>query len=125
MAAPNIVDVSSIYGKTVQDDDLAASATEFLENAASSNKVLKINTLVISNIDGTNAADITVSITTAGSTTALGYLAKTISVPADSTLVIISKDTSIYLEEDRAICLQASATGDLSAVCSYEELDDA
>ena len=125
MAAPNIVDVSSIYGKTVQDDNLASSATEFLENAASSNKVLKINTLVISNIDGTNAADITVSITTAGSTTALGYLAKTISVPADSTLVVISKDTSIYLEEDRAIRLQASATGDLSAVCSYEELDDA
>ena len=125
MAAPNIVDVSSIYGKTVQDDDLAASATEFLENAASSNKVLKINSLIISNIDGSAAADITVTITTAGSTTALGYLAKTISVPADASLVVISKDTSIYLEEDRAICLEASATGDLSAVCSYEELDDA
>ena len=37
----------------------------------------------------------------------------------------VGKDTSIYLEEDRAICLEASATGDLSAVCSYEELDDA
>jgi len=124
MAAPNIVNVSSIYGKTVYDTDIAASLAAIVTNAASSNKVLKVNSLIISNIDGTNAADITVTLRNAAGSL-LATLAHTISVPADSTLVVISKDTSIYLEEDRSIGLLASVAGDLSAVCSYEELDDA
>ena len=125
MAAPNIVNVTSILGKTAYDADVATSQSATLTNAASSNKLLKINTIVAANIDGTNDADITVYVTTAGSTTALYHLAKTITVPADSSLVITSKDTSFYLEEDRAIRALASAAGDISLMVSYEELDDA
>ena len=122
MANPNIIYATSIYGKTVFDADIATSTSELLENAASSGKVLKINSLIIANIDGTNAADITVTIESASGGTTYSHLAKTISVPADATLVVISKDTSIYLEEDRAIWIAASASGDLSATCSYEEI---
>ena len=125
MAAPNIVNVTSILGKTAYDADVATSQSATLTNAASSNKLLKINTIVAANIDGTNNADITVYVTTAGATTALYHLAKTITVPADSSLVITSKDTSFYLEEDRAIRALASAAGDISLMISYEELDDA
>ena len=125
MAAPNIVNVTSILGKTAYDADVATSQSATLTNAASSNKLLKINTIVAANIDGTNDADITVYVTTAGATTALYHLAKTITVPADSSLVITSKDTSFYLEEDRAIRALASAAGDISLMISYEELDDA
>lgn len=125
MAAPNIVNVTSILGKTAYDADVATSQSATLTNAASSNKLLKINTIVAANIDGTNDADITVYVTTAGATTALYHLAKTITVPADSSLVITSKDTSFYLEEDRAIRALASAAGDISLMVSYEELDDA
>ena len=125
MAAPNIVNVTSILGKTAYDADVATSQSATLTNAASSNKLLKINTIVAANIDGTNDADITVYVTTVGSTTALYHLAKTITVPADSSLVITSKDTSFYLEEDRAIRALASAAGDISLMISYEELDDA
>ena len=125
MAAPNIVNVTSIIGKTVYDSDVGTGLTALLINAANSNKVFKINTIIAANIDGTNAADITVQVSTGGSSSALFYLAKTISVPADSSLVITSKDTSFYLEEDRRIVAVASAAGDLSLMVSYEELDDA
>ena len=125
MAAPNIVNVTSIYGKTVYDSLVNTSASATLTNAASSNKVLKINTIIAANVDGTNDADITVFVTTASSATALFYLAYTITVPADSTLVIISKDTSFYLEEDRAIRANASNASDISLMVSYEEMDDA
>ena len=121
MANPNIVSVSSIYGKTVYDTDVSTSATALVTNAASSGKVLKINSVIIANIDGTNAADITVTLRNT-SATLLSTIANTVSVPADATLVVISKDTSIYLEESGAIYLQASASGDLSATCSYEEI---
>ena len=124
MTAPNIINVTSILGKTVFDADISVSDDALLTNAVDSGKVLKVNSLIIANIDGTNAADITVTLCDAGGSL-LATLAKTISVPADSTLVVISKDTSIYLEENREIKLDASAAGDLSAVCSYDEIDDA
>ena len=125
MAAPNIVNVTSIYGKTVFDADIAATKSAILTNAASSNKLLKVNSLIISNIDGSNGADITATIENAAGNSVKSTIAKTIAVPADATLVLISKDTSIYLEEDMSIHLVSSVAGDLAAVCSYEEMDDA
>ena len=53
------------------------------------------------------------------------YIAKTIAVPADSTLVAISKDSMLYLEEGQSIRGGASANSDLSVLICYEILDDA
>tara|TARA_R100001129_G_C5166218_1_gene203439 strand:- start:100 stop:477 length:378 start_codon:yes stop_codon:yes gene_type:complete len=125
MAAPNLVNVTSIYGKTAFDADVSSSGSELLENAASSNKLLKINSLIIANIDGTNTATITVEIRNSASSGVHSTLAKTVTVPPDAVYVAISKDTPIYLEEDKAIYLTASLSGDLSATCSYDEIDDA
>ena len=122
MANPNIVAVANIYGKTVFDADIATSASAIVTNAASSGKILKINSLIIANIDGTNAADITATIKNAAGNSTSSTIANTVSVPADATLVIISKDTSIYLEEDMSIHLAASVAGDLSGTCSYDEI---
>lgn len=119
MAAPNIVNVATITGKTV-GQAVTTSATAIVTNSAASGKVFKINSLIISNVDGTNAADITATVYK--NQTSEYKLANTISVPADATLVIISKDTSIYLEENDSIRLTASANSDLEAVCSYEEI---
>ncbi len=124
MAAPNIVSVTSIIGKTNSLPNVSNSLQTIVTNAASSDKVLKINTIIAANIDGTNDADITVYISNVSGTIYF-YLAKTITVPADSSLVIISKDTSFYLEEDRVIRAFASAAGDISLMASYEEIDDA
>mgnify|MGYP001421285698 FL=1 len=124
MANPNIVSVASIYGKTVYDTDVAATAASLVSNAASSGKILKINSLIIANIDGTNSADITVTLRNAAGGTTYSTLANTVAVPADATLIVVSKDTSIYLEEDMSLYVLASAAGDLSATCSYEEISE-
>lgn len=118
MAAPNIVGVSTIIGHT-DVQSVGTSATAIVTNTAASGKVFKINSLIVSNIDGTAAADITVDLFRSS----VAYrLASTVTVPADATLVVLSKDTSIYLEEGDALRLTASAAGDLQAVCSYEEI---
>ena len=123
MANPNIVNVTDIRGKTAVVDLSTTSATLVVENIAASGKVFKINSLVVSNVDGTNAANITVSLYSedniGGTAT---EIVSTISVPADASLVVISKDTSIYLEEDKYIGATASAASDLKVVCSYEEI---
>jgi len=124
MANPNIVSVASIYGNTVYDTDIAASAASLVSNAASSGKIYKINSLIIANIDGTSSADITVTLRNAAGGTTYSTIASTVAVPADATLIVIAKDTSIYLEEDMSLYVLASAAGDLSATCSYEEISE-
>ena len=126
MANPNIINATSILGKTVFDDNIdSASATAIVSNSSTSGKVLKINSLIIANIDTAvppQSADITVTIENASGSTTYSTLAKDIAVPAYATLVVISKDTSIYLEEDMSLYVKASVAGDLSATCSYEEI---
>jgi len=122
MAAPNLVNVSSIYGKTMGAALDTTLTTDILTCAA--DKVLKINSIIVSNIDGTNSADVTVYFYDS-TATARYQIASTVAVPADSTLVVIGKDSPIYLEESDQIEAGASATGDLVIIVSYEELDDA
>tara|TARA_R110000822_G_scaffold25564_1_gene77358 strand:+ start:205 stop:573 length:369 start_codon:yes stop_codon:yes gene_type:complete len=120
MANPNIVNVTEIYGKTLQAALTTTLTTEILLNSGSSGKVYKINTILIANIDGTSAADASVFITkSAGSPIAI---ASTISIPADATLALIDKNNSFYLEEGDNIEAGASATGDLTITISYEEI---
>lgn len=119
MANPNIVNVTTILGKTA-GLAVTTSATAIVSNAASSNKIFKINSLTVSNVDGTNAADVTVAVFK-NQTTSF-EIVHTVVVPADATLVVISKDTAIYLEENDSLRVTASANGDLEAVCSYEEI---
>lgn len=117
MAAPNIVNVTTITGKTAVDADIAATPSTLVENTAASGKVFKVNALYIANIDGTDNADITVELYRS---TVSYYITNAVVVPAKATLDILSK--AIYLEEGDAIRLTANAAGDLSAVCSYEEI---
>jgi hypothetical protein len=116
MAAPNIVNVATITGKTAVQA-VGTSATAIVTNSGSSNKVFKVNALYVSNIDGTASADITVDLFRSSTAYAI---ASTVLVPADSTLDLMSKP--LYLEEGDALRCTASASGDLVAVCSYEEI---
>jgi hypothetical protein len=116
MSAPNIVNVATITGKTAVQA-IGTLATAIVTNAADSGKVFKINSLYVSNVDGTNNAAINVDLYR--SSTAY-HIAKTVTVPADATLDVISK--AVYLQEGDILRLTANAASDLEAVCSYEEI---
>lgn len=118
MAAPNVVNVASILGKTAFLN-VTTVATNVVVNSASSNKVFKINSLVVPNIDGANNANITISVNRSGTDYKVAH---NIAVPSAATLVLVSKDTSIYLEEGDYIRATAGANNHLHAVCSYEEI---
>ena len=121
MAAPNIVNVTSILGKSVQATLNTTLTTEIL--ACASNKVLKINSIMIANIDGSSAANVSVFITKSGGSPIA--IASTIAVPADATLVLIDKNTTLYLEEGDNLEAGASANSDATITVNYEILNDA
>jgi hypothetical protein len=117
MAAPNLKSPTTITGKTARyavGSGLAAAIS-----GVPSGSVYKINSIFCANVDGTNAADISVSIYD-GSTDF--YLAKTIAVPADATQIISSKETYFYLEEGDSIRAVANAASDLELVIGYEDI---
>lgn len=118
MANPNIVATTAIYGKT---DVLSAgtAATAITSNASSSGKVLKINMLSVANTDGTVAVDINVDVFRGS---VAYHIAKTVHVPADSSLVVIAKDNPLYLMEGDSLRVTAGAESRAQAVCSYEEI---
>ena len=131
MANPNIVSVTNILGGNL-GWNLSATATTTLMTV-DAEKIVKINRITVANVDGASAADVSLfvdGLTTAGATgitptgaSATVYLAKTVSVPADATLVL--SDTPIYLMEGDILKGGASAASDLDLFISYEVLDDA
>jgi hypothetical protein len=123
MANPNIVAVTAIRGENASVSLTSTSATQIVSNAAASNKVLKINTLMVANVDGTNAADITINKYSAAAMGGSAFaIASTISVPADATLIVIDKTTAVYLKENESIGAIAGTANDLIVTCSWEDI---
>ena len=125
MANPNIVNVTSIYGKV----DGHALTTDAISDSGSnvitcgSEQLYKINSIIVSNVDGTNSCTIDVAVNL--SSDARFYLAKSVTLPAATTLVVVGKDSPIYLEEGDELEAKASAASDAELVVSYEILNDA
>tara|TARA_R100000734_G_C3284581_1_gene77533 strand:+ start:151 stop:513 length:363 start_codon:yes stop_codon:yes gene_type:complete len=119
MSAPNLTNISTITAKSLSIE-LTTSTPHTLENPSSSNKVFKVNSIVIGNIDGTNAATISVRLGKSG-VSAIDIF-RTISVPANSSLVLIDRNSSIYLEEGDVLLFTPSANNDLVAMINYEEI---
>ena len=136
MAAPNIVNVATITGITtfiagintggtgVAQPINTSGVTTIVSNAASSGKVLKINSLVAAGVGDTTGVtvDIYDKATATGAANTVS-IASTISVPTFSSVVIISKENALYLEEDRSLGVYAQPNaGSINVVVAYEEI---
>ena len=132
MAAPNIVNVATITGVTTFHAGIAVTTggkgalgvTTVVANAASSGKVLKINSLTAASIGATTGVTLQyfnhVNHASAASTVSIGM---TLAVPKFSTLALITKDNSVYLEENTSLGIFAQpGTGTIDVVCSFEEI---
>ena len=113
MAAPNIVGVTSIIGKTAV---MVANSTpaNVISNPASSNTVLKVNTVTVSNF---GATVITANVDVFRSSTQY-LIVGNVAIPANSTMVVSGKDTAFYLEEGDG--LRATTSANSHVISSYE-----
>jgi len=129
MANPNIVNVTVINGVTTYLTPSVITAVVLLPNAAASNKVFKINQIVVANTTGT-AANTTVSIYTNGAvaqgsapTGGTAFpVASAISVPGNASLIVVDKTTAIYLQEGTSITVTSGTGSALTYSISYEDI---
>jgi hypothetical protein len=115
MTAPNLFNITTVIGKTLAFDVTVSSIT-MISNAADSNTSIRINSLFVANIGG-QTATFTVSFVRSSVTT---RIARVVPCEVGNSVVVIGKDTSIYLEEGDSLTIQGSFNGILQAVISYD-----
>lgn len=125
MSNPNIIGVSSILGNTSSFLVSSTSnpfATAMVNNAAGSNKIYKINSIVVANVSAA-ACNVTINLypqdDLAGTATAI---ASTISVPAYASLIVLDRTTTMYLLEDKSLGIVAGTANALTVTTSWDEM---
>ena len=122
MANPNIVSVTSIYGKTTGSNLTSNSMTTLLNNGASSSKVFKVNVLNMTNYSG-NTILVSASYYTAANQGGTEYkIAHDVSIPSGTILTLVDKATGYYLEENSSLAVKANVANSIFATSSYEEI---
>jgi hypothetical protein len=122
MANPNIIQASGIYAKNSFVKLENTSGVLLVANQDNSNKVFLVDSMIIANVHGTNAIDVTIDLhQTATSGANPTKLLSTVTVPADASLVAISKDTASVLNENMSIYGFASASG-LHIITNWKEV---
>ena len=121
MTIANMANVATINGFT-KNGAVTTSQVDMLGGAVSSEYIYKINSIIIANIDGTNAATVTIGVMTDGSN--YHNIAHTVSVPADATLVAVDRNSSFYLDETDRLRIVGSANSDLTYLVSGEKMTD-
>ena len=119
MATPNIVNVATINAVNAAAA-ITTSRAAAIDVAAET--VAKVNTILVCNIDGSNAADVTIEVSIDNGSNFVA-IASTISVPADATLSFL--ENPIYLDETDLLYFTASVANDLTYFVSYETLNHA
>jgi len=133
MAAPNIVNVATINGSTAYQALTNTNNNSLVSNPATGSAVYKINNIFVSNVNGVAAATVTLSYMSAANAVTNGTLATAssgtayriayqISVPANTTLMLLDKSGAIYLPENSSLAVQAGTAGYLEVVASYETI---
>jgi|APGre2960657404_1045060.scaffolds.fasta_scaffold33759_2 hypothetical protein len=125
MAAPNIISATTVKGKTFVTNLTTTGSILILSNSFNSNKVFKVESLLVANRDTVNNVNITANFYNSSSVSKAltsGSLAFSVTVPAKSSLVILDKASSIYLEENKSIGAIAGTANKLTVVCTYEDI---
>jgi hypothetical protein len=116
MANPNIINISSLYGKTAVLN-VTTAATAIITNSAASGKIYKVSSLYISNIDATSTSYVTLEIFRSSTSYYIMYQTP---IPVGATIDAINKH--IYLEEGDSLRLTATTNDDVRAISTYEEI---
>jgi len=133
MANPNIVSVTTINGGIAYQALTNTNDNALISNASSSGTITKVNNIFVSNVNGVAAATVTLSFRTAANSVTNGTLSTAssgtayrlvyqISVPANTTLMLLDKAGAIYLTENTSLSVQAGTASYLEVVASFETI---
>ena len=122
MAAPNIINITSMIGKTDTATLTTTSATNILDNPSGSGKVLRVTMIRAVNVNGSSSANITVGLYAASLGGAQTELIQLKPVSNNDKYDVITKETPLNMEEDTSIGATAGSANDIKMIVTYEEI---
>lgn len=123
MANPNLASSSNCYANNASLSLTSTSATQLVSNAASSGKTFVLDGITVANIDTANAVTVTVTFFRTADNSGTAYeLASTVSVPANSAVIVVDKAQGISLLEAQSIYVTAGTASKLKVNASWKEL---
>jgi hypothetical protein len=114
----NLANTVTITAKTSYANVTTVSSN-VITNAAASNQIYKINNISLTNYSSNT---VTANVSTIRNGVGTFNIINTITVPANSLLTVLSKDTSLYLEEGDTIQSNSSANSSVHLSIGYEIL---
>jgi hypothetical protein len=118
MANPNLINTTSIFGKTAYRD-VTTVQLALVTNPMGSDALIKVNSILISDTGGFSSGAVTVTLTRGADVISI---ATTVVVPNSGNKVIVDKNTPIFLEEGDVIKVSCTSNSTVHAICSYEEI---
>lgn len=123
MANPNILGSTSVIGNNSLTALSTTSATSIISNGASSGKIYRITSLIAANVDGTDAYEVTINHYSAAALGGTAYaIVSTLFIPADSAVIILDKNSAVYVKEDQSIGATAATADKIVITASWEEI---
>lgn len=117
MANPNVFNGSSLYGNIA----IAVATTSYanlVQNPSSSGSLYKIKSLTVTN-SCTSPVAMSVQLNQAGTN---NFIAANIAVPTSAVLVILAKDTELYLLENSSLQINASSASYITVTASWDQI---
>jgi hypothetical protein len=122
MANPNIASATNLYGNNSYVNLTTTTATQLINNPASSGKIFKINLINASN-SNTTSVNLTLTLYSAAALGGTAYpLVTTLGIPAGASMLLVDKSNSIYLLENQSLGVTAATANFLTLVASWEEI---
>jgi hypothetical protein len=123
MANPNIVSVQTIRGMTTVRRYVKNFNIPLINNAASSQQIIKVNSLYVTHNNSIKDATVNVFISLTTSTGVIS-IANNISIPVNATFNVLEKNRTLYVGEGESLNIRASSNDRIGVVCSYEQISD-
>lgn len=114
----NVANTITITAKTAYANVTTVSAN-VISNASGSNQIYKINNIMLCNYTSTA---VSANVVVNRSTTGNFYVINTLSIPSNSLLSVLGKDTQIYLEEGDTLQTYSSVNSAIHLITGYELL---
>lgn len=123
MANPNILGSTSVIGNNSLTSLSTTSATSIISNGSGSGKIFRVNSILVSNVDGADTYYVTLNLYSQAALGGTAYaIISTLNIPATSTIIIVDKNSPIYLKEDQSIGAIAEAADKIEVIASWEEI---
>jgi len=115
MSSPNLLNSTVVLGK-IEALQLNTTKIDVVSNNAGSNTVIKLNNITITNY---GTAAVTSNVFVNRNATDFAFVSGLL-IPPNSTLTVMGKDNSLYLEEGDKLSASMSSNNSGNIFTSYE-----